>query len=573
MNIKKVERETYDSNLLTFTLACFVLTNSCNWNGDSLTHVDNLVGEATKKSKEEMEGNILNESVFVDADDEYICGDISEYQQVQAAETVGTESENSVDEESEESGVGSDAGCGNLAELSDGEWNAVCGDEDGVCRQDVDTKAEARSEPHADDGCVESDEVVTDDAEESDSTFMKVTRHSRDPTYPAGEDDFAETGYLEEGPTTKSLFSIKHPRSVSKLLHDDARKLLRVSRGVRACTAEEAADDSALWREYVEDAALIHEDVFRELRRIFPDSFQLQRLLLLEGVTEWDGWASIKSVLSCSPSDAMKRVHVEEFVDRFVRRCQKDCVYDGFPSDADRIETLKKSGYALKKVTGHGCNSLIDSCLLLLLHFKVINGPPPDANLAHWRHEACEEVRKHLCNHSDVTLHPRFKSRAGEAVAVESDVHQRAFLQHRTHVREVVTFLISKFNLQNPNYVRSFRVVVFSRFDCPAWGDDVIEINFPGGEEVPVQELHLYHYSKTCPADLQYDAMVFRLGERRSKVSPVRASSSSISLPGCCEDVRCRAACGANVTGGEQSSIEKNWRRLRQLLDSASSDR
>ena len=257
---------------------------------------------------------------------------------------MGTESDNSVDEESEDSGVGSDAGCGNLAELSDGEWNAVCGDEDGVCRQDADTKAEARPEVHADDCLVVEDQMVTDDSEECDSTSMKVTRHSRDPTFPAGEDDFAEAGYLGEGPTTKSLFSIKHPRNVSKLLHDDARKLLRVSRGVRACTAEEAADDSALWREYVEDAALIHEDVFRELRLIFLDSFQLQRLLLLEGITEWDGWASIKSVLSCCASDAMKRVHVEEFMDPFVRRCQKDCVYDGFPSDADGIETLKKVG-------------------------------------------------------------------------------------------------------------------------------------------------------------------------------------------------------------------------------------
>ena len=108
---------------------------------------------------------------------------------------------------------------------------------------------------------------------------------------------------------------------------------------------------------------------------------------------------------------------------------------------------------------------MIESCLLLLLHFKIINGPPSSAKAAHWRHEACEAVRTHLCTHSDVTFHPRVKSKGGEPVIVEAAVHQRAFLQHRTHVREVMTFLISKFGLQNPDYVRSYRVEDFSRFD------------------------------------------------------------------------------------------------------------
>ena len=71
-----------------------------------------------------------------------MCVDIFEYGQVQAAETLEIASENAVVEEREESGVGSDAGCGNVAELSDGEWNAVCGYKDSVRRQNMDTKPE-----------------------------------------------------------------------------------------------------------------------------------------------------------------------------------------------------------------------------------------------------------------------------------------------------------------------------------------------------------------------------------------------------------------------------------------------
>ena len=56
-------------------------------------------------------------------------------------------------------------------------------------------------------------------------------------------------------------------------------------------------DETEIRREYVEEAELIHESVFDELRRVFPDLLQLQRLLRLDGIAEWDGWNQIKSLL------------------------------------------------------------------------------------------------------------------------------------------------------------------------------------------------------------------------------------------------------------------------------------
>ena len=141
----------------------------------------------------------------------------------------------------------------------------------------------------------------------------------------------------------------------------------------------------------------------------------------------------------------MKRVHVEDFVYSFTRRCQVSCVYEDFPSDVERRKVLEDEGYAFGHATGQSCNSLIDSLLQLLLTFNVINGPPADAKAPLWRSEACELVRRHLCDHADVGLHPRLRSEVGEVVKVASEVHARAFLEHHKHASAIVSFLVEKF--------------------------------------------------------------------------------------------------------------------------------
>jgi hypothetical protein len=126
---------------------------------------------------------------------------------------------------------------------------------------------------------------------ESVAGSFEVCRHPRDPTFAVGEDDLQETGYMLESEMTKSCIGIKHSRSQSVLLHCDAEKLLHVSRGLHSHTFDAAECGTELRREYVEEAQLIHEDVFDELQRVFSDVLQPQRLLLLDNVKQWDGWA------------------------------------------------------------------------------------------------------------------------------------------------------------------------------------------------------------------------------------------------------------------------------------------
>ena len=245
---------------------------------------------------------------------------------------------------------------------------------------------------------------------------------------------------MSESEVAKSHFGIRHPQSESILLHSDAQKLLQVSRGYRVLTCEDEAEASGFMTSLREEADFVHDDVFTEFRKVFHDVFQLQRLLRLDWIKKWDGWAYITSLLVASQDEEKKRVHVEDFVYRFVSLCQANCLYDDFPSDAERRKGLEEEGYAVGKATGQGCNSLIASVLQLLLSLEIINPPSADVTVPYWRHEVCELVRQHFCSVSDVSLHPRLRSEAGKVVDVADDVHSRAFLEHHKHARAIVYF-------------------------------------------------------------------------------------------------------------------------------------
>ena len=117
-------------------------------------------------------------------------------------------------------------------------------------------------------------------------------------------------------------------------------------------------------------------------------------------------------------------------------------------------------------------------------------------------------------------LHPRIRSQAGEAVVVTPDVHARAFLEHHKHASAIVSFLIERFGLQNPNCIRPFRISVLSRFDaaCIHSSNDKIEIMFRGGaEDIPPQDIVLYCNSDASITGFHYDPMVLRQSGRVSK--------------------------------------------------------
>ena len=98
---------------------------------------------------------------------------------------------------------------------------------------------------------------------------------------------------------------------------------------------------------------------------------------------------------------------------------------------------------------------------------------------------------------------------------VLEEVHARAYLEHQKHSEAIVIFVVQHLGLQNVNYVLCFRVVVFSRFDGEVVNpyDDVVHINFAGGQCIPPQDLLLYNNTGKSSTGLHYDPIMISMRE------------------------------------------------------------
>ena len=130
---------------------------------------------------------------------------------------------------------------------------------------------------------------------------------------------------------------------------------------------------------------------------------------------------------------------------------------DQYPRDTSRRKELIEQGYIIGKSSGHGCNCLADSLLQLLLHEGVLKGPENTLALEKWRHDMCQQVRKHLNESVDEALRPRERNDSQVVLDVLDDVHASAFLQHHRHSEAIIKFCIA--NIECP---RSFRVICVS---------------------------------------------------------------------------------------------------------------
>ena len=83
----------------------------------------------------------------------------------------------------------------------------------------------------------------------------------------------------------------------------------------------------------------------------------------------------------------------------FCNICIRDVVQEDFMTDVERKQQLVDLGYKIGKGSGHNCNCLIDSLLQLLVHHKVVKGPPSGLPVHLWRSELSEMTRSKLCNH------------------------------------------------------------------------------------------------------------------------------------------------------------------------------
>lgn len=350
---KREYKHAHCIDMVTFIIFCFIVCNS-------MTCVDDFtIGNEVLREEDSDESECGTENEYLSNCGE-IYDEIQEYQQCQVTHTLHIESDDDTNESSEEGVAANDEGGGNLDGYSDDEWKALIGDVSMCSVGEFAHRSFYENNDGKDMHCGQKSD--SEDIESVASSF-KVSRHPRDPTYADGEDTFEDTEVIPTGEMTKSRVGIKHSRSQSVLLHCDAEKLLHVIRGLRSHVDVDEACVTNLRTEYVEEAGIIHGDVFDELWRVFPNVLQLQRLLMLPDVKSWCGWKEIKSLLEGCECHVMKQFHVDDFVYRFARRCQSNCVYEDFPTDEERKQHLQDDGYTIGRATGHRCNSLIDSLL------------------------------------------------------------------------------------------------------------------------------------------------------------------------------------------------------------------
>ena len=171
---------------------------------------------------------------------------------------------------------------------------------------------------------------------------------------------------------------------------------------------------------------------------------------------DWVGWALVEAVLVKKYTNDVKVLVIEDCINNFALLCQASVMVDNYPRDTSRCKELLEKGYMIGKSSGYRCNCLADSLLQLLLHEGVLQGPENILEVEKWRHELCQQVRKHLNGNSNEAFRPRERNDSQFVFDGVGDVHALASFEHHRHSEEIIKFVLSSVEFQ-----RSFRVIVF----------------------------------------------------------------------------------------------------------------
>ena len=123
--------------------------------------------------------------------------------------------------------------------------------------------------------------------------------------------------------------------------------------------------------------------------------------------------------------------------------CQDAVMVDNYPRDTTRCKELLEKGYMIGKSSGYRCNCLADSLLQLLLHEGVLQGPENILEVEKWRHELCQQVRKHLNGNANEAFRPRERNDNQFVLDGVGDVHALASFEHHRHSEEIIFLFVS----------------------------------------------------------------------------------------------------------------------------------
>ena len=424
---------------------------------------------------------------------------------------VGSDDATSVSRRSDTSAMSS---AGNI---DDSTLDALCSDRLPSVVFDNNDSVEDRNGAYEDGEGVNADEDIGEPSSEACSEEFR--RNVHDPTFDSEDSDAldvreptsvrVEDGRVMWNKETEDapLFGVRGPKSVSVLDPVDCNQLIRIARDIHTNNCSHHAMRWRFCENLRQEADFVPAGVFAVLARVFDDWQQLSRVLQLDWVGTWSGWTDARrNIASCTDDELMKFL-CEDVVKEFCNLCIHDVVRQDFMTDMQRRQQLVDLGYKIGIGDGHNCNCLIDSMLQLLVHHKVVKGPPSRLPFHLWRSGLCEMTRSRLCKHDNIGLRPRLRDEKYKEIQATEEQHARAFLEHHKHGEVFLKVLIELAKLNDESFERTIRIIVFSRFDGTIVNphDDPVVFDFKQDSDMPVLDMFLYNTTGDSHTGLHYD--------------------------------------------------------------------
>ena len=234
------------------------------------------------------------------------------------------------------------------------------------------------------------------------------------------------------------------------------------------------------------------------LLSVLGDRKHVNALLDQEWVSEWHGWRELDRSSDRSCMDIARRLlQISSATGHSVQK-----------SNPDRLLELSMAGWRVQAASPrHANNCLLDALLITLAEAGCL--PQSLATQENTRREACAACRKMLTETDDFRLRPRQLSTSGQVMDVTESEHNSAYLQSDLHGPAAVRFFLD-FYRRSSRDVRSVRVVVYTRYDCPMLDPSELSVLVPVAPDAPGRDVIVSLY---CHMDRQgngfhYDALL-----------------------------------------------------------------
>ena len=285
------------------------------------------------------------------------------------------------------------------------------------------------------------------------------------------------------------------------------------------------------------------------LLSVLGDRKQVNALLAQEWVPDWHGWRELDRASDRSCMDIARRMlQISSATGHSVQR-----------SNSDRLLELRSAGWRVQAASPHHANNcLLDALLITLAEAGCL--PQTLATQESTRREACAACRRMLTETDDLRLRPRQLSTSGNVMDVTEREHNSAYLQSDLHGPAAVRFFLD-FYRQSSRGVRSVRLVVYTRYDCPMLDPGELSVLVPVAPDAPGRDVivslycHMdgqgngFHYDALLPVEDRREqelgcCVSFGLRERKAAPGPGSARAVTPELQATLQkflDTRCSA--------------------------------